>query len=233
MNTGSFYDRMYRGERILLLLYLPIHIFAVPALLAFLMNRLGIEYSETTLNLLYYGTGAVLVFLISRRYLRVEFDTLCDYVLEVLFSVLIGYLIMTVLSYGLAALKLGIGLENANPNNASVQNLLGNEFGKMFALTVFLAPLVEEPVFRGAIFGGLRKKSRIWAYVITIILFGTYHVWQYAYISGDIKYLIYIVDYIPATFALCWAFDRTNTIWSPIALHMLINAVSLTALGNM
>ena len=231
--ADPFHDRMRRGERILLLIYLPIHIFAMPALLALLMTHMGIEYTEITLNFLYYAAGAVLVFLIARRFLRAEFDPLCDNWMKVLLSVLEGYLIMTAMALILSAVKLGVGLDGANPNNSSVQSMLGSQFGKMFTLTVLLAPLVEEPIFRGAIFSGIRVKNRIWAYIITILLFGLYHVWQYAYISGDYKYLIYVIDYIPATFALCWTYDRTDTIWSPIALHMLINAVSLTALGNM
>lgn len=228
-----FHDRMRFCERVLLLIYLPVHVLVMPEILAFLMTRFGIEYSEITLNFLYYAVSAVLVFMISRRFLRAEFDPLCDGWLTVLLSVLEGYLIMTALALILSAVKLGVGLEEANPNNSSVQSMLGSQFWKMFALTVLLAPLVEEPIFRGAIFSGIRKKNRVWAYVVTILLFGLYHVWQYAYISGDYKYLIYVIDYIPATFALCWVYDRTDTIWSPIALHMLINAVSLTALGNM
>ena len=88
--ADPFHDRMRRGERILLLIYLPIHIFAMPALLALLMTHMGIEYTEITLNFLYYAAGAVLVFLIARRFLRAEFDPLCDNWMKVLLSVLEG-----------------------------------------------------------------------------------------------------------------------------------------------
>ena len=34
---------------------------------------------------------------------------------------------------------------------------------------------------------------------------------------------------IPAGYALAWLYDKTNCIWMPIFLHMLINALASAA----
>ena len=43
--------------------------------------------------------------------------------------------------------------------------------------------------------------------------------------------LLSLLDYVPASIALAAAYERGGTIWSPIALHMLLNGMSLWALS--
>ena len=38
------------------------------------------------------------------------------------------------------------------------------------------------------------------------------------------------IQYIPVSFLLCRVYERTNTIWSSIFFHMLVNWVSMNAL---
>ena len=47
--------------------------------------------------------------------------------------------------------------------------------------------------------------------------------WQYAAAYGDPLYLLMAVEYLPAGVALCWAYERTGSIWSPIFLHAMID----------
>lgn len=89
---------------------------------------------------------------------------------------------------------------------------------------------MEEPLFRAGVFGSVRKRSRVWAYVLSVGLFALYHVWQYAVAFADPLYLLMAIEYIPAGVALCWAYERTGSIWSPVFLHGLVNAMSLLAL---
>jgi len=132
-----------------------------------------------------------------------------------------------------AIIELPFGIAGDNQNNSAVQDMLQYGYGTMFGIVVFMAPITEEVLFRGAVFGTLRKRNRFAAYAVTILLFGLLHVWQFVVPENDWKYLIHIIDYIPATWALCWVYERTGTIWSPIALHMLVNAISVTALKSL
>lgn len=228
--TG-FHNQMTRREMVLLLLYLPVHIFLLPNLVGIGLLSAGIDYTVTQLNAIYYAVGTVIVLLLTRHFLRRNFDGLCDHLFTVLVTVMTAYVLQMAFTYALSAVKLWVGLEEVNQNNAAIQNQLGKDYGTMFALTVFLAPLIEETIFRGAIFGPIRMKNRWLAYVISIFLFGLHHVWQFAFTGQGLTYLIHILDYVPASWALCWAYERTDTIWTSIALHMLVNAISLTVLG--
>lgn len=229
----QFQNQMSRWETVLLLLYLPIHVFLMPAILEFLFRSAGISYTMMQLNVCYYAVSTAIVFLLSHRFLRRNFDVLCDRLWGVLFTVVIAYFLQQALMYLVAIIELPFGIAGDNQNNSAVQDMLQYGYGTMFGIVVFMAPITEEVLFRGAVFGTLRKRNRFAAYAVTILLFGLLHVWQFVVPENDWKYLIHIIDYIPATWALCWVYERTGTIWSPIALHMLVNAISVTALKSL
>ena len=50
----------------------------------------------------------------------------------------------------------------------------------MKAVSIFLVPIVEEMLFRGVVFGSIRPRSRLWAYVVSVAAFSVYHVWSFA-----------------------------------------------------
>ena len=90
------------------------------------------------------------------------------------------------------------------------------------------AGIVEELMFRAGIFGGLRRFGRLPAYLVCMLLFSVYHVWGYA--LDDPTAWVYMLQYLPVSFLLCRIYERTNSIWGCILLHMFINFVALNAL---
>ena len=84
-------------------------------------------------------------------------------------------------------------------------------------------------MFRGGLFGTLRRYSRTGAYIVTVLAFSLYHVWGYA--LTDLRSLIFAIQYMPVTFLLCRCYERTDTVWSCIFFHMLVNVISLGAAG--
>ena len=115
-----------------------------------------------------------------------------------------------------------------NPNNAAVMDLAHLELGKVTAMAVFLAPILEELLFRGGVFGTLRCWNRNVAYGVSMLLFALYHVWGYA--RNDPMSWLYLLQYMPVGFLLCRCYERTDSIWGSILLHMLNNAVSMRVL---
>jgi len=47
----------------------------------------------------------------------------------------------------------------------------------------------------------------------------------------DPTVLVYMISFIPLGYVLAWAYEKTNCIWVPILLHILINAMSLLVLS--
>ena len=227
-DTDFFTSRMTRGEVVAALLYLPLHVWLLPMLLLSLPATSGI--SELTLNVIVYITGAVYMLVFVGRVLRRDFDPLCDHLRYCILQIVICYGMMVAFNLILSAvLSLILPADSANPNNSAVMEMAGVEYGKTAALAVFLAPLVEEPVFRGAVFGSLRSRSRILAYAVSMLLFALYHVWGYA--LQDPIYWLYLLQYLPVSWLLCRCYERCNSIWGSIFFHMMVNAISLSALN--
>ena len=94
-------------------------------------------------------------------------------------------------------------------------------------IVVFLAPFVEEVLFRGLVFGNLRGKSRLAAYVISCLLFALLHVWQFAVVEQDVTYFLLMVQYLVPGLVLAGAYDYSGTLWASIGLHAAANALSV------
>lgn len=94
------------------------------------------------------------------------------------------------------------------------------EFVLAFIALVILAPIAEEVLFRGYLFGALRGMiSFIPATLIVSALFGLVHgQWNVA------------LDTFVLSLVLCWLREYTGTIWAPIALHMVKNGLAFTLL---
>ena len=168
--------------------------------------------------------------LFAGGFLRRDFDPLCDHPVYCIIQIALCYCMMLACNMILNSVFLAlIPSDTVNPNNAAVMDLAELEYGKTAALAIFLAPLVEEPIFRGAVFGFLRRRSRLLGYAVSMLLFSVYHVWGYAF--SDPIYWLYALQYLPVSWLLCRCYERCNSIWGSIFLHMTINAISIYALS--
>lgn len=220
-----------KWERILAIGYLPVHIVLAPLAAELLLRAAGV--SVTWLNFSVYAVGAVFMLASQWRFLRRDFDTLCDGFLGCAVQVLSSYGAMLCFNLAVSGiLVLILGDEGvSNPNNQSVTELTRVSYGPTAALAIFMAPILEELMFRAGIFGALRKYSRTAAYIVSMLAFSLYHVWAFA--LEDPKKLIYMIQYLPISFLLCRCYERSSTIWTPIFLHMTANAVSISVLGKL
>ena len=123
------------------------------------------------------------------------------------------------------------GLRNAN--NDSITTMAGVDYRAMLLYTVALAPVTEESLFRGLIFSSIHKKRRILAYTISALAFAALHVVGYLGTVPAWQLGLSLLQYLPAGIALAWAYERADSIWASIVLHMAINALSMLALRAM
>lgn len=220
----EFTSRMTRGELVAALVYLPIHAALLPlALVLLLLSRMDVA----TINFIAYAIGAVYMLIFQWRFLRRDFDALCERKLDCMIQVLACYGIMLGLNLCVNGM-LGFADLGENPNNAAVVDMADIKMNATAAVAIFLAPIVEELIFRGGVFGLLRRYNRVLAYAASMLIFSAYHIWSYA--IDNPAYLIYIIQYLPASYVLCRCYEQTNTIWSNIFLHMLTNAMTIKVL---
>lgn len=222
---------MPRGARIAGWVYFPIHVAVLPLTIGvLLMAVLGKLPSDVTCNVLYYLIGLVFTLAVMWRFLHRSYDTMAGSILRCIGMMLAAYGIDVLLSL---VLQLGTGLigELPSPNNDAVTRLAAADHKRMIAVAVLMAPLVEECLFRGVLFGAIRPRSRFWAYVVSIAVFALYHVWQYAFMYQDARLLLSALRYVPVSAALAFCYEQTRSIWPPVFFHMFINAMSLTLVG--
>ena len=230
-NRMPFDPLLTRNETIFGLIYLPLHFLVLPIILEmgmYLYSHVGLG----KFNLIVDAVGVLFLAVFMRHYLMRHFDAMLDHKGESALAVLFGYAVNMALSYLLAMVLFGLGMDmGENPNDSLLISLRGQDYSIMRGLAIFIAPFIEETLFRGVLFGSIRRHHRLLAYVVTVTLFALLHVWQYALAAMDWTVLLYIVQYIPLSVALCWCYERSGSIWSPIALHMLVNALAYAVMA--
>ncbi len=229
--VSGFVNTMPKPQRIAGMVYIPFHLIIFPLFIGMMATYLPTGLTDIAQQTIYYGLGLAFCLVCMWGYLRRAYDILLDNILVSIIAAsfaLISYFLLTYLAEGLLLTILGDQV--SNPNNNAIMDVAGKYPNAIFALTVFIAPLVEETLFRGVLFGSLRPKHRILAYALSIGLFALYHVWQYALGAGDWKMLVYMLEYIPAGYVFAWLYEKTNCIWLPIFLHMGINLLSMISL---
>lgn len=96
-----------------------------------------------------------------------------------------------------------------------------------WAVAGLLKPVVEEILYRGLLFGTLRRESRVWAYVLSAGLFALSNLWQHALFSGNPGYLLLIIQYLPLGLVLCWSYDISGSVYTPMALRVMLQTLFL------
>ena len=225
MRKPAFTSRMSRGQTLVALLWLPVHCFLLPVFYTVLFISGLWVVDEVTANLLIYAISTLVIVLVLWRFFRRDFDALCDRPVYLLFTVVAAYFFSRFGEALVDFLLSALSLTGTSDNNEAVIAMAKTSLGPTVAMSVFLAPIVEESIFRGAIFGTIRRRSRFWAYAVSIAAFCLYHVWQS--VLTDPQQFLYMLLYVPASFFLAYVYERTNSIWSSIFLHMLTNGVAM------
>jgi len=223
---------MTRAERICGWILLPTHMFLLPILISFASNSIfpmmGISLSTAWINVLYYAISFTLTLCLMFRYLKLSFGNLWDGVLRALQAIIFGYFLYYALIYLISILVSLIPEIPTNPNDALIVDTAKLNPGAMTVVAVLLAPVVEETLFRGVVFGTIRGKSRFLAYFVSTLIFSIYHLWQYAAMDFSWTLLLQLAQYIPGSIALAFCYEKGGSIWSSIFLHMFINYITLT-----
>jgi membrane protease YdiL (CAAX protease family) len=96
------------------------------------------------------------------------------------------------------------------------------EYMLAFLTLVILAPAAEELLFRGYLFGKMKKHAPFWlATIITSLLFGGLHLIAGASLQWNVA-----ADTFALSLVLCSLRQITGNIWAGILLHMIKNGIA-------
>jgi membrane protease YdiL (CAAX protease family) len=226
-NTGY----MSPGEQIAGVIFFVIYIavlpFATTPLFRLAERLLDFTISASLQNTIYYYTLFALTIVIFHGFLGRTSRSFAERPGDACKTVILGMIAL----YGLNELvyRLTNLLVNnrTNLNDSTISAQIADAPRTTLVIVILLAPFVEEVLFRGLVFGGLKGKSRVLAYLVSCLLFALMHVWQYALGSQDLTYLVLMVQYLVPGLVLAWAFDHSGTLWASVGLHAAANALSV------
>ena len=223
---------MTEGEKIagtvFFVIYLLVLPFATAPLLRLLGQLLGAPISDSLGNTIYYYVLFAVTLIIFHKFIGRTTRLFLENAggsCKVLLGGFIAFYGLNELVYRLTATLIHTGMANLNDITISAQ--IDDAPRTTILIVVLLAPFVEETLFRGLVFGGIRGRSPVLAYVLSCALFALLHVWQYALVNQDIRYLVLMVQYLVPGLVLAWSFDRSGNLWTPILLHAGVNALSV------
>jgi len=229
--TTEFYYPAKKGEKAAGWIYLILHTFVISILLSmlggWLIYTMDYEIEEYWADVAYYGLGFAFLLIAMNSFLRHNFSAFLDNPGATVYAVFLGYTMYLLGNVIVQMVVEGIAGTDPNPNSAAINDSALLSPGPMLAVGVFLAPVVEEILFRGVLFGTIRQRRRVTAYIVSALVFSFYHLWSYFLFDFDWRLFLYILQYIPGGLVLCWAYEKGGSIWSSIFLHMLINFISL------
>lgn len=205
--------------------YLPFFVVLLSWCIHWAAGLLGLTLSHLQSNIAYFVLNFVMIWVIFHNFLARSFRAIRFW--ELVQALILGLCLYYAMFWLFQLIVSLLDVHIQSFNDETVVALVSQNRWVMIVCSVVLAPVVEETLVRGLLFGSIRPKSRIAAYVVTVIFFAVIHVWQYL-VSYDLAAVaLCAVQYIPAGIALGWTYEKSGTIWGPIALHMTVNAISM------
>ena len=215
------------GGTVFFTIYLLVLPFAAEPLYGLAGDLLGISISGAMQNILtYYLLFAVSVLLFHRFWARTS-RCLAENLggaARTLGLGLVGLYGLNELVYRLSNLMVH---NQTNLNDTAISAQIQDAPRTTLLIVVLLAPFVEETLFRGLVFGNLRRRSRLAGYAVSCALFALLHVWQFALVNRDITYFWLMLQYLVPGVMLAWTYEHSGTLWTSVALHAAANALSV------
>jgi len=228
--AASWRPQLTHQEKVRGWVFFALYVLVLPRLLGWLQYTLVEQWPflDVQTGLVYNLAMVVLTVAVFWSFLRHAVDILLDHLPQNAFALVTGLV-------GAGALHLLVSVIPL-PADDPFASLYSYEMevsplGTVVVLCL-LMPVVEEVLYRGLMFGSLRKKSRPLAYCVTVLVYALAQVWVYAFLpdATDLRYILLFVRYLPMSLALTWCYDNGGSIFTPMVLHGVINLIRLLTL---
>lgn len=222
---------MSPGEQIAGTIFFFIYLLVLPFVTAPLFRLagrlLGVTISQGMQNALYYYILFAVTIIIFHGFLARTSRRFADNLGTACKTVAVGLVALYGLNELFYRLSNLIITNRTNLNDTTISAQIDDAPHVTMLIVIFLAPFVEEVLFRGLVFGNLKSKSRVVAYLVSCLLFALLHVWQFAVVNQDMTYFLLMVQYLVPGLVLAWAYEHSGTLWTSIGLHAVANALSV------
>ena len=208
--------------------YFAFQLLLLPELLKMLNAQLSAPLREAELNFVFYMINFIAVLVIFHEFLSSAATQVFQHPAYLCQAVILGlaayYACMLAVNWVIGLLMPGF----SNYNDSALSAMQAENRLLVFIGTVLLVPMAEECFFRGLIFRNLYGKSHWAAYLISMLAFACIHILGYAGQYTPLEILLAVLQYLPAGLCLAWSYTKADTIFAPIAIHAVVNFITLT-----
>ena len=211
-------------------LYLAVEFLVLPNALYWLAAQFFPGASDAEVNFLFYFVNFLATLLIFRKFLSRNWGTAKNNLLRMGLYVLLGLFLYWASSLVMAEVTYYLMPDFVNINDMSIAAMSQGGFLLTAIGTVILVPVAEECLFRGLLFRGMYSQSRWAASAISSLCFCLPHVSAYIGSYDWAVLALCFIQYLPAGLILAWSYEKSNTIFTPILIHTIINAFGIYAM---
>lgn len=221
---------MTRKEMLAGLAYIAVQILILPVLLLQGNLIFGSPFSAVQLNFILFAVDFICVTVIFHRFLLANLKTTLAHPLSLLKNLGLGFVLYWIGNFIVSLIITTLQPDFFNVNDASLSELTKDNFTLMAIGTVLLVPITEETLYRGVVFSNLYRKSPVIGFVVSVSVFALLHVLGYIGLYKPMHLLLCFLQYIPAGICLAWVYVRSDSIWAPILMHIIINQIGVLAM---
>ena len=223
----NYFKKFTPNETIFGFIYFLLQLLIIPSIITVIGMMLPNPMSLTGINVTFFLVNFLAVLILFRKYLL---DNLR-------FTIQAPWFVLRWAGIGLLIYMAGNGLfsllitlvapEFANINDAAIMEMVQENYGLMTVGTVILVPIAEECFYRGLIFRNLYDKHPVLAYGISMVIFSLAHVLGYVTMEDFGTLALCFIQYLPAGFALAFAYRRSGSIFASTLIHMAVNQTGM------
>ena len=210
--------------------YLAFSVLFLPLLLRLVIDLLPVSVSALWLNMAYFAINFAVALLAFLAFWRRTLEDASQKLLSILLTAVAALIVYFLMNLGLSRLLQLLGDDFFNVNDQNIAALAEEDFLLTAIGTAFLAPVAEEIFHRGAVFGGLYRRSRWLAYCVSTFVFALVHINGYVGIVPPLTLLLCFIQYLPAGICLAGAYEVSGSLLTPICVHIVINIIGIAAM---
>lgn len=228
MNKLSIH--LTKNEKLWGWIYYFLQLLILPTLITLVNELIGRPFDLSVLNFLYFGINFIVITLLFSHLLKENGKIALNAPGHCISSAVIGLFFYWGLSYAVQFFIVMMDPDFFNVNDASIGEMVQDNFVLTGIGTVLLVPIAEEALYRGLMFGMIYNRRPLAAYVISSCIFASVHVVGYIGSYEPMQLALCFIQYLPAGIAMGWAYARANSIWAPILMHTANNLISILAM---
>ena len=193
--------------------------------------------SEVWMELIYHAINFAVISSFYLSYLKTSFLDVQLYPKKILSTV--GICAVVIIILRASVLRILMNTDNYYLTNIAFNTLPTTEMDLLafpasilfnqpiwgMVYLVFLAPLTVSCMLYGSIFAPICINRPWLAYVAVAILPIIQHLLMVFCLHNPSEQMILFFLHLPVHLIACWSYQKTDTIWTPIGVHMLANLV--------